>query len=72
MLAVLVVLPLLQLSLGQTVTAKLELVQYDPRVFRLTFSESVDQPEFQLLLNNIYDIPHRFISPDTHADTFFL
>ena len=44
------------------VTADLTLVQYDPLVFQLNFSEPVQNTSFQLLFNNIYNIPYVFES----------
>jgi hypothetical protein len=38
----------------EPITATLRLVQYNPHVFHLNFSEEVLQPAFQLLLNSLY------------------
>lgn len=44
----------------QPITASLRLVQYDPFVFKLSFSEEVSQPAFQLLLNSLYQLNYTF------------
>ncbi len=46
----------------QPITADLKLVQYDPHVFQLTFSEEVTQPAFQLLLNSLYELNYTFLN----------
>lgn len=56
---------------SQPITAILTVVQYDPFVFQLKFSEAVTQPAFQLLLNNLYPLNYTFITTDTTADTFY-
>lgn len=55
----------------QQITATLTVVQYNPFVFRLHFSEAVTQPAFQLLLNNLYPLNYTFLTTDNTADTFF-
>ena len=43
-----------------SVSASFKLVEYDPLVFQLQFSEAVLRPNFQVLFNNMYNIPYTF------------
>lgn len=59
------------LTSSQLITASLTLVQYEPFVFQLTFSESVSKPDFQLLLDNLYQLNYTFITNASVSNTFF-
>ena len=42
------------------ISADLTLVEYDPLIFELQFSEKVPKTSFQLLYNNIYNITYTY------------
>jgi hypothetical protein len=71
MLLILSLLLLLNTLPAQPVSADLQVIQFDPLIFLLTFSEPVDLPPFQLLLNgfNILNItfPPSFTNNTTIA-----
>lgn len=56
---------------SQLITASLTLIQYEPFVFQLSFSEPVSKPDFQLLLDNLYQLNYTFITNDAISNTFF-
>lgn len=53
---------LLTLTPALSLTAQLNLQDYDPLIFELSFSSPIEKPTFQLLYNNIYDIPYVFLT----------
>jgi hypothetical protein len=52
----------------QPVSADLQVIQFDPLTFLLTFSEPVDLPPFQLLLNG-FNILNITFPPSSTNDT---
>jgi hypothetical protein len=60
------------LCLSQCLTASLQVLQYEPLVLQLSFSAPTAQPTFQLLYNNVYDIPYYFLSNQTFSDRFLI
>lgn len=48
--------------LGLSINASLTLLSYDPLLFHLNFSSPAYRPTFQLLYNNIYDIPYTILT----------
>lgn len=67
----LIFLLILSASQTQSITASLMLVQYEPFVFKLNFSEALPQPAFQLLLNNLYPLDYTFLTTDQTTNTYF-
>lgn len=65
-------LSLLLLAPALPLTAELKLQQYEPLILQLTFSAPVERPTFQLLYNNIYDIPYSFLADSQPSDTYLL
>lgn len=61
---------LLLLVPGCPLTAQLQLLEYDPLLFQLTFSAPVNPPPFQILYNNVYEIPFTYTSDPQKGDTF--
>jgi hypothetical protein len=56
---------------SSSISASLNIVQYEPVVFQLTFSESLSFPSFQLILNNAYLLSYTLLTVDTPSDTFY-
>ena len=52
--------------------AQLFVKQYDPLLFKLQFSQPVEQPNFQLLYNNIHSIPHLILTNETFSSEFIV
>jgi hypothetical protein len=48
------------LPLLNAITADLMLVEYEPLVFELRFSENVSKASFQLLYNNLHNITYAY------------
>lgn len=51
---------LLNLTVVYAISANLTLVEYEPLIFELQFSESVPKASFQLLYNNLYNITYTY------------
>jgi hypothetical protein len=64
------ILLLLNLSFSLGLTANLYMLQYDPLVLLLAFSEPTALPSFQLLYNNIDNLPYTLRTNDTVAKRF--
>jgi hypothetical protein len=45
-----------------SISADLILMQYEPLVFKLNFSQPVSTPAFQLMLNNINEMEYYFLN----------
>lgn len=55
-----------------TISAQLVSVQYEPLIFKLSFSQAVQRPRFQIMLNNVNEVSYQFISPNvTFTDTYY-
>ncbi len=48
------------LALVCSITADLTLMEYEPLIFELNFSESVPKTSFQLLYNNLHNITYTY------------
>ena len=60
------------LPLLNAITAELILVEYEPLVFELRFSENVYRTSFQLLYNNLYNITYTYETESTFSSLYRL
>lgn len=69
-LAVLVLVSTIAFSLG--LKAQLVLLQHDPFLFRLTFTDPIERPSFEILYNNVYSVPYKLLTEDQISSEYFI